>query len=163
SIRRIDWHNARTGFFVLFRPGTLEKAPQMYIAAVNAPVTEPQRSRFQRALIDRYPNITIIDVADIIRDVHRILNTLTTALSFVVGFFLFCGILILTGSIAMTKFQRVYEAAVLKTLGAKRKTLLTILLIEYALLGLVSGIIGSAAGLVLSYFTGRHVFEISWY
>ena len=72
------------------------------------------------------------------------------------------GALILIGSIAMTKFQRVYEAAVLKTLGARRKILLLILLAEYGLLGLVAGIIGSAAAVGLSYATSRYVFDIEW-
>jgi putative ABC transport system permease protein len=75
---------------------------------------------------------------------------------------LLCGVLILVGSIAMTKFQRVYEAAVLKALGARRKTLLAIMLAEYGLLGLVSGIIGSAAALGLSYAVARFVFDIPW-
>jgi putative ABC transport system permease protein len=75
---------------------------------------------------------------------------------------LLSGILILAGSLAMTKFQRVYETAVLKTLGAKRKTLLKILLAEYGLMGFVAGIIGSAAGAGLSYAASRWVFEIPW-
>ena len=62
----------------------------------------------------------------------------------------------------VTKFQRIYEVAVLKTLGAKRKVLLKILLAEYGLIGLVAGIIGSLASVGLSYATSRWVFEIPW-
>jgi putative ABC transport system permease protein len=72
------------------------------------------------------------------------------------------GALILIGSLAMTKFQRVYEVAVLKTLGAKRRMLLKILLAEYGLMGLVAGLIGSVAAIGLSYATSRFVFEIPW-
>ncbi|MEJ7708697.1 MAG: FtsX-like permease family protein [Pyrinomonadaceae bacterium] len=68
----------------------------------------------------------------------------------------------MAGSVAMTKYQRTYEAAVLKTLGAKRKVLLLILLAEYGLLGLVAGIIGSTAAVGLSYAVSRFVFEIPW-
>ena len=162
SLRRVDWRNSRTGFLVLFRPGSLEGAPATYIGAINGPEREPERSRFQRELVDRYPNVSVIDVADIVRSVGRILSNITLAVSFVGGFVLLCGVLILVGSIAMTKFQRVYEAAVLKTLGARRKVLLAIMLAEYGLLGLVSGLIGSLAAVALSYAVARYVFEIPW-
>jgi putative ABC transport system permease protein len=163
SIRRVDWRNARTGFYVVFRPGTLEKAPNVFIAAINAPQIEPARSRFQRMLVDEYPNVTAIDVTDIVRSLKRILDNVTLAVSFVGGFIFLSGVLILVGSVAMTKFQRIYESAVLKAMGARRKTVLAILTIEYGLLGIVSGIMGSLAGMALSYSISRHVFEIPWY
>lgn len=162
SIRHVDWRNSRTGFMVLFRPGSLDNAPQMLIAPVNGPTGEVERSRFQRVLLDQFPNISVIDVADIVRAVTRIVNNITLAVSFVGGFILLSGTLILAGSLAMTKFQRIYETAVLKTLGAKRKTLLMILLAEYGLIGLVAGIIGSLAAEGLSYATSRYVFDIPW-
>jgi putative ABC transport system permease protein len=162
SIRRVDWRNSRTGFMVLFRPGTLENAPQTFVGPINGPMDEKERSRFQRALLDQYPNISVIDVADIIRSVKRILNNVTLAISFIGGFVFLSGTLILIGSIAMTKFQRIYEAAVLRTLGAKRKVLLMILLVEYGLLGLAAGVTGSLAAIGLSYAIDRFIFEIPW-
>ena len=162
SIRRVDWRNSRTGFLVLFRPGALENAPQMLIAPINGPATDAERGRFQRALLDRYPNISVIDVADIMRAVTRILNNVTLAVSFIGGFVMLSGVLILVGSIAMTKWQRIYEAAVLKTLGAKRKVLLSIMLAEYGLLGLTAGLVGTLAAVALSYSLSRFVFEIPW-
>lgn len=162
SIRRVDWRNSRTGFMVLFRPGALESAPQMLIAPINGPTSEPERSRFQRALLDQYPNISVIDVAGVVSTISRILNNATLAVSFLGGFVLLCGVLILVGSIAMTKFQRIYEVAVLKTLGAQRKVLLIILFIEYGLLGLVAGLVGALASVALSYAITRYVFEIPW-
>ncbi|HET9533013.1 MAG TPA: FtsX-like permease family protein [Blastocatellia bacterium] len=162
SFREVDWRNSRTGFMILFRPGSLENAPQMLIGAINGPTDELERARFQRIVLDEYPNISIIDVTDIVASIKRIVGNITLAVSFLGGFVFLSGALILIGSIAMTKFQRIYEAAVLKTLGAKRKTLLIILLAEYGLLGLVAGIIGSAAAIGLSYATSRYVFDIDW-
>jgi putative ABC transport system permease protein len=162
SFRRVDWRNSRTGFLVLFRPGALERAPQMFVGAVDAPSAEPERSRLQRAIVDAYPNVSVIDVADIVRGVGRILSNITLAVSFIGGFVFLSGALILVGSIAMTKFQRVYEAAVLKTLGAKRRVLLTIMLAEYGLLGLVAGLVGAAAANGLSYAVARYVFDVQW-
>jgi putative ABC transport system permease protein len=162
SVRRVDWRNSRTGFLILFRPGALDDAPQTFVGAVNGPASEPERTRFQRALLDKYPNVSVIDVAEIVRGVGRILSNITLGVTFVGGFVLLCGVLILIGSIAMTKYQRVYEAAVLKTLGARRAVLLATLLTEYALLGLVAGAVGSLAAGALSYAVARYVFEIDW-
>ncbi|HEX8336156.1 MAG TPA: FtsX-like permease family protein [Pyrinomonadaceae bacterium] len=162
SVRRVDWRNSRTGFLVLFRPGALDKAPATFVGAIDGPTAEPERSRFQRAIVDRFPNVSVIDVADIVRGVGRILSNITLAVSFIGGFVFLSGALILVGSIAMTKFQRVYEAAVLKTLGAERRVLLTMMLAEYGLLGLVAGLVGAAASNGLSYAVSRYVFEIDW-
>ena len=162
SVRRVDWRNSRTGFLVLFRPGALDKAPATFVGAIDGPTAEPERSRFQRAIVDRFPNISVIDVAEIVRGVSRILSNITLAVSFIGGFVFLSGALILVGSIAMTKFQRVYEAAVLKTLGAERRVLLTIMLAEYGLLGLVAGLVGAAAANGLSYAVSRYVFDIDW-
>ena len=162
SVRRVDWRNSRTGFLILFRPGALDDAPQTYIGGVDAPLEEPARSRFQRALLDAYPNVTVIDVADIVRGAGRILSNVTLAVSFVGGFVFLCGVLILVGSVAMTKFQRTYESAVLRTLGAKRRTLVAILLAEYGLLGLVAGVVGASAANALSYALSHLVFEVGW-
>ncbi len=162
SIRYVDWRNSRTGFMILFRPGALDNAPQMMIGTLNGPTEEAARSQFQRVLLDQYPNISLIDVTDIVANVKRIIDNVTLAISFVGGFVFLSGALILIGSIAMTKFQRIYEAAVLKTLGAKRKVLLTILLAEYSLLGLVAGVIGSLAAVGLSYASSRYVFDVEW-
>jgi putative ABC transport system permease protein len=162
SVRQVDWRNSRTGFLILFRPGALENAPQTFVGAIDGPTQEPERSRFERAIVDRYPNVSVIDVADIVRSVSRILSNITLAVTFIGGFVLLSGVLILVGSIAMTKFQRVYEAAVLKTLGARRRVLLTIMLAEYGLLGLVAGLVGALAANAVAYTIARYVFEIEW-
>jgi putative ABC transport system permease protein len=162
SVRRIEWKNSRTAFMFVFRPGVLDNAPQMWVAAINGPETEPERSRFQRALVDRFPNVSVIDVGDILKAVTRIVNNITLAVTFVGAFVLLSGVLILAGSLAMTKFQRVYETALLKTLGAKRKTILLMLLAEYSLMGMVAGLVGSLAAVGLSYATSHYVFEIKW-
>ncbi|MEW6130314.1 MAG: FtsX-like permease family protein [Acidobacteriota bacterium] len=162
SIRKVDWRNSRTGFMVLFRPGTLENAPQMMVGAINGPTDEIEKSRFEKRLLDKFPNLSVIDVTEIVRSITRIINNVTLTVSFTGLFVFLSGVLILIGSIAITKFQRIYEAAVLKTLGAKRKTLLVILLAEYGLLGLVSGLIGAFAAEGLSYATSKYIFDIEW-
>ena len=131
-------------------------------ARSTARAGEVERSRFQRALVDKYPNVSVIDVADVVRAVERIINNITLAVSFVASFVVLTGGLVLIGSLAMTKFQRIYEVAILKTLGANRKVLLKILIAEYGLIGFVAGFIGSLAAVGLSYSISRWVFEIPW-
>lgn len=162
SVRAVDWRNSRTGFIILFRPGVLESAPQTFIGALNGPADETERARFQRRLVDRYPNVSVIDVLNIVRTIEKLLSNITLAVSFLGGFVLLSGVLILIGSIAMTKFQRIYETAMLRTLGAQSRTLLLIIVIEYGLIGLTAGITGSLAAIGLSYAVSRYVFEIDW-
>ena len=124
SIRKIDVRNTRTAFVFVFRPGTLETAPQTFMATVVKHVPATDRQRLQREILDQFPNVQIFDVADIIAAVNRLVNNFVIAISFVGSFVLLSGILILIGSVALTKSQRIYENAILKTLGANRVTLL---------------------------------------
>ena len=162
NIRKIDLRNTRTAFIFVWQPGTLENAPQTFAATVlkHAPATE--RQRLQREVVDRFPNVQIFDVADILETVQRLINNFVLAISFVGSFVMLSGILILMGSIALTKSQRVYESAILKTLGADRKTLSGMLLAEYLLLGLLAGSIGAVFATALSYVISRFLMNIEW-
>jgi putative ABC transport system permease protein len=163
SVRRVDWKNARIGFFIVFRPGALDELPQqMLITAVKAPPPGDARVQFQRSLIERFGNISMIDVRDILEAASKVIDTVSTAVTFVGGFVFLSGLLILIGSIAMTKYHRLYESAILKTLGAKRKLIVLITLIEYGVLGLLAGVIGSAAAIMLSWSVSKYALEIGW-
>ena len=162
NIRKLDLRNTRTAFVFVFRPGTLEKAPQTFAATVLKRVGPTDRQRLQREILDSYPNVQIFDVADIVATVQRLVSNFVIAISFVGSFVILSGILILVGSIALTKSQRIYENAILKTLGAKRMTLAAILFGEYGLLGILSGLIGSGFAALLSFAVSRYVFDIDW-
>ena len=162
SIRKLDLRNTRTAFVFVFAPGVLEKAPQTFAANVIKKLPEIERQRLQRSLIDKFPNIQIFDVADIVAAFQKLINNFVLAISFVGSFVILSGILILVGSIALTKSQRIYENAVLKTLGAKRLTLATILFAEYGLLGVLAGIIGATFATALSFAVSKYIFEIDW-
>ncbi len=164
SVRSVDWTDARAGgFMFVFRPGTLEGAPQTFIAPVRGPADPAARARLQRDLTDRFSNVSIIDVREILATVRRVLSSVTLAVSIVGGLVLFSGMLILVGSISMTKYQRVYEAAVLKTLGATTRVVGAMLLLEYGLLGLVAGAVGSAGALGLSWAVSRYGLRMPWH
>jgi len=106
--------------------------------------------------------VQIFDVDDIIAAVQKLINNFVIAISFVGSFVMLSGILILIGSIALTKSQRVYENAILKTLGAGRRVLATILVAEYGLLGLMAGIIGAGFAVLLSWAVSRYLLDIEW-
>jgi putative ABC transport system permease protein len=162
NIRKIDLRNTRTAFVFVFQPGVLDDAPQTFAATVlkHAPATE--RQRLQREVVDRFPNVQIFDVADIIETVQKLINNFVLAISFVGSFVMLSGILILMGSIALTKTQRIYESAILKTLGADRRTLSGILLAEYVLLGVLAGLIGAGFATALSFVISRYLMNIEW-
>jgi putative ABC transport system permease protein len=162
NIRKIDARNSRTLFMFVFRPGILESAPQSFAANVLKRLPPTDRQRLQRDVIDRFPNVQIIDVAEIIKVVQSLVNNFVMAISFVGGFVILSGILILIGSVALTKSQRIYENAILKTLGAKRGTLTAILFAEYGILGIMAGIIGTAFATALSFAVSKYVLEIEW-
>ena len=103
SIRRIDVHNVRTAFVFVFRPGTLEAAPQSFAATVLNHVPQLDRQKLQRDIVDSYPNVQIFDVADIVDAVNKLVKNFVIAISFVGSFVLLSGIMILIGSVALTK------------------------------------------------------------
>jgi putative ABC transport system permease protein len=162
NIRKLDLRNTRTAFVFVFRPGALEKAPQTFAATVLKRASATDRQRLQRDVLEAHPNVQIFDVADIVAAVQKLVSNFVLAISFVGSFVILSGILILIGSIALTKSQRIYENAILKTLGAKRPTLTAILFAEYGLLGLLSGLIGAGFATVLSFAVSRYILEINW-
>ncbi|MFN0109663.1 MAG: ABC transporter permease [Blastocatellia bacterium] len=163
NIRQVDWRNARTGFLVVFRPGSLDDAPAMFISAIKGPADATARAQLQRELVDKAPNISVIDVRDIIEVARGIVQKVSLAVSFVGGFVFLSGMLILIGSIAMTKFHRLYESAILKTLGAKKKLIVWTLLVEYGVLGLLAGLIGSTAAIGLSWAIAEKALKLKWH
>jgi len=163
SVRAVDWADARAGgFMFVFRPGVLEAAPGTFIAPVKGPAGAAARARFQRDLTARFPNVSVIDVREILAGVTRVLRNVALAVTVVGSLVLVSGILILIGSISMTRFQRMYEAAVLKTLGLTSGRLAGMVAVEFGLIGAAAGVIGSAGAAGLSWAVGRFVLDLSW-
>jgi putative ABC transport system permease protein len=160
SIRRFDRRAralsrlARADFVV--RPGTLRDAPHTFVGAAKGPGDNAARARLQNEILSRYPGMTLVDALDDIGEIRRRIAEVSTAVSFLGGFVLVCGVLTLVGSVAMTKMQRIYEAALLKTLGAKRRVLLRVTVIEYGVLGLLAGVVGSGAAIAVTWVMSRY-------
>jgi putative ABC transport system permease protein len=163
SIRHVQWEDSRSGgFMFVFRPGALSSAPHTFIGFVKGPASPGTRAQLQHEIVSQYPNVTAIDGQEILRRIRAIVDNVILAISIVGGVALLSGVLILIGAVAMTKFQRVYEAAILRTLGASTRTLGTMLAVEYCALGLLAGLIGALGALGLSWAVTRYLLEISW-
>jgi putative ABC transport system permease protein len=164
SVRDVQWEDARSGGFVfVFRPGPLDQAPHTFIGILQAPQDPAARGRFQRDLVARFPNVSAIDVREILATLQQAVGNVTLAISIVGAVALVSGILILAGAVAMTKFQRVYEAAILRTLGASTRTLAAMLALEYGGLGLLAGLVGAGGAMALTWGVSRHLFDIPWH
>jgi putative ABC transport system permease protein len=163
SIRKVEWRESRNGGFVfVFRPGPLDSAPQTFVSPLKGPASPEERGRFQHDLVAQFPNVSVIDFREVLDRLRDVMAKVTLAITVVGGLVLFSGALILIGAVAMTKFQRVYEAAVFKTLGANTRAIARMLLYEYGVLGSLAGVIGSAGAVVLTWGVSRYALDIPW-
>jgi putative ABC transport system permease protein len=163
SVRSVNWRDVRNGgFMFVFRGGTFEQAPHGYIAPMRGPADPDARARLQRDLVAAFPNVSVIDLREVLDTARAVIGTITFGVSIVGGLVLATGVLILTGAVAMTKFRRVYEAAILKTLGASTRVVGSLLLLEYGLMGLLAGVVGTVGGVALGYAISRFAIEIEF-
>ncbi len=163
SIRDVEWSDSRNGgFMFVFRPGVLEKAPHTFLGFIKGPAGLEERGRFQRDHIAAFPNISIIDLRDILDTLQSVIRRVSLAISVVGIIALLSGALILIGSVAMTRFQRRYETAIFRTLGASRKNVAIMMLLEYGTLGAIAGSIGALGAQVMTWVMSRQVLEMSW-
>jgi putative ABC transport system permease protein len=163
SIREVDWRDGRNGgFMFVFKPGVLEGAPHTYIAPVRVPGTADERARLQHDLVVRFANVSIIDLRQMLDAVRKVFDVVTVAISIVGTLVLLTGALILVGAVAVTKFQRMYEAAIFKTLGANSRLIAVMLMLEYGLLGTLAGLAGSFGAIALGWGVSRYALDIPW-
>lgn len=163
SIREVDWDDPREGGFnFVFRPGPLDRAPHGYLGIARGPDAPAERARLQRDVVAAWPNVSVIDVREVIATIQRIVSMAALGIRIVGTVALVCGLTILVGAVAMTKFQRLREVALLKTLGATSRTIMALLAIEYAALGLIAGLVGALGALGLSYALAVYVLDVPW-
>src|SRR5690554_2537982 len=121
SIRKVDWANLQPNFTILFPSGVLEDAPQFYVLSTNAP-TEASSAKLQRDLVSKFPNVSVIDLRQMFTVVEDILNKVSWIINFMAFFSILTGIIVLIGSVRTSKYQRIKESVLLRTLGAKNRS-----------------------------------------
>ena len=145
SIRKVDWGSMQVNFLILFPKGVLENAPQFNVITSYVP-TEESSAALQRYLVKNFPNITILDLRQVFTIVEDILNKVSWIINFMAFFSIITGFIVLIGSVRNSKYQRIKESVLLRTLGATSKQILHITALEYIYLG----VLGSLTGILLS-------------
>jgi len=158
SLREVDWARFEPNFFVVFAPGMLETAPQSFVTLTR--VADPaSRGRFQRRLAERFGNVSTLDLSLLQEELERLVERVVLAIRFMALFSLGVGVLVLIGALATSRFQRVREGALLRTLGATRSQVYRVVLAEYLSLGLLASAVALVLAAAAGWAVARFVFE----
>lgn len=158
SIRQVDWQRIQTNFFVVFPTGVLENAPQMHVVLSRAD-TEEKSAIVQSRIVRQYPNVSAIDLSLVLATFDALFSRVSFVIRFMALFSILTGLIVLVGAIVVSRYQRVEESVLLKTLGASRAQVMAIMTIEYLLLGLFAAITGLILALGGSWALSYFVFE----
>lgn len=140
-IREVDWARIQTNFLVLFPEGVLEKAPQFHVLVTRVG-DEAQSASYQQAVVRQYPNISVIDLGLILQTVDEVLGKIAFVIRFMALFSILTGLIVLVGSVILSKYQRMRESVLLRTLGARRRQVTKIIFFEYIFLGSIASLSG---------------------
>jgi len=160
SIRKVEWGNFSTNFYMILSPGAIAGAPFTYVATVR--VSQEQEVPLQQAVVASFPNVSAIHIGDVLDGFARVLDRLSLAIRAVALFCVVAGGLVMAAALAATRYRRLYESVILKALGATRSLIARAFAMEYVLLGAVAGLIGLTLGSVLAWALVRFVFELPW-
>ena len=158
NTRAVDWGRMQMNFSVIFPPGVLENAPQFHVLSTNAP-DEKASAGLQRELVRKFPTVSIIDIRQLIGLVQDILDKIAWVINFMAFFSILTGIIVLIGSVRTSKYQRIKENVLLRTLGAKARQILKITALEYLYLGVLGSSLGILLSLVASQLLATFVFK----
>lgn len=160
SIRKVEWGNFSTNFYMILSPGSLEEAPFTYVATLRVP---PEgEAPLQQAVVAAFPNVTAINVGDVMESFTRILERLALAIRTIALFCLLTGGIVMAAALATTRYRRLYESVVLKALGATRGLIARSFAAEYAILGAVAGLIGTVLASALSWAIMHFILDLHW-
>ena len=161
STRTVKWDQPSPNFFVVFPAGVLDNAPQFFATTIKTDGRDSSLE-LQQELVQAYPNVSAIDVGLVFETVQNFLDKVTFVIKFIGLFSIITGLIVLAGSAATSRFQRIREAVLLRTLGASKKQVVKIQVIEYALLGIMASITGLSLSVGASYLIGYFYFEINF-
>lgn len=159
SLRSVEWDSFRPNFFVLARPGVLNDFPATWITSFHL---EPGRGALLNDLVRAFPGATVLDVAALMTRVRQIIDRVVLGVEYVFGFTLLAGLLVLYAAIQATRDERMYEGALLRTMGAGRRVLGGGLLAEFALVGALAGTLAAVAAGVIGLGLSEFLFGMSY-
>jgi len=161
SLRSVEWRRIQPNFFVLFPRGALEQAPAMHVLVTRVPSSD-QSARMQRELVKAFPNVSVIDLTLVLRTIDSILGKISFVVRFMALFTVATGSLVLVSALLTTRYQRLQESVLLRTLGASRPQILKILLVEYLSLGFLGALTGILLAALAAWALAVFVFKISF-
>ena len=165
GIREVEWPKDPPNFIFVFPKGVIDAAPQVWVAATKMD-DSPQASKFQQELITLYPNVSLFDLRLILATINSIFEKVGTVVRFLALFSIITGLIVLAGAVINSKYLRMKENVLLRTIGARSKQIMQITLIEYAYLGLFAALTGTllsiGAGWLLCKFFFKIEFAVNW-
>lgn len=158
GFRKIDWRRVQTNFLILFPSGVLESAPQFHILVTKVDESETSAT-YQQAVVRFFPNISIIDLELILETLEEVLQQISFVINFMAMLSVITGIIVLAGSVVMSKGQRIKESVLLRTLGAKSNQIIIITIIEYVVLGTIASLSGVILANIFSLLLAKFILE----
>ncbi|WP_290792274.1 ABC transporter permease [Flavihumibacter sp. UBA7668] len=158
SLRTVDWNRVQTNFRVIFPKGVLEQAPKFHVLVTRVPSAEFS-AKYQRALVENFPTVSVIDLNLILKTVDDILGKISFVIQFIGGFSIVTGIMVLIASILISKYQRMQETVLLRTIGATSRQVFAITALEYFFLGSLAAITGIGLALIGGLLLAKFSFD----
>ncbi|MEQ1775133.1 MAG: FtsX-like permease family protein [Burkholderiales bacterium] len=162
SLRKVDWDSFNVNFFMIAPQGLLEKQPVSYVTSFHLPSGKSGNNELLNALIKQFPNLLVIDVAQVMAQVQKMITQVSKAIQFVFLFTLLAGLVVFYAAIASTQDDRMQQAAIMRTLGASRAQLTRAHLAEFAVIGALAGLIAAAGASSLGYVLAVKVLNVSY-
>jgi putative ABC transport system permease protein len=159
SLRKVEWDSFHVNFFVVTPPGVLDDYPMSYVTSFH--LADEQAQAMDR-LVQRFPNIVVIDVAAILTQIQRIMDQVVRAVEFVFLFGLVAGLVVLFAGISATHDERMYDAAIMRTLGATGRQMLAAHAAEFAAIGALAGLLAAAGASLLSWVLATRVLNVPY-
>ncbi|ATB32636.1 ABC transporter permease [Melittangium boletus] len=159
SLREVEWESFRPNFIVLVSPGALTGYAASYITAVRVP---PERTRFTAQLVARFPNLSVVEVDALLKQVRDTADQVSTVVEVVFYFSLLAGMLVLMAAVSASQDERLLEGGVMRVLGGSRRQLRLAQASEFAAIGLLSGLTAAVAASVLAGIIATQVFDLPW-
>jgi putative ABC transport system permease protein len=159
SIRKLDWGSMRVNFFVIINPAAMTEISQSWLTAFHLPQGQ---GALMNALTRDFPNLTIVDVGGILRQVQAVLDQVISAVEFLFIFTLASGVLVLYAALMGSQDERTREAGLLRALGATRRQLSQAQLIEFTLVGALSGLLAASGAAAMGWALATYQFKFAW-
>lgn len=161
SFRKVEWNRVQTNFRCVFPTGVLESAPQFHVLLTRVPNTQKSVA-FQQAVVRRFPNVSMIDLALVLSVLDELISKIGYVVHFMAAFSIITGLIVLIASVRISKYQRIRESILLRTLGATRRQILAITSLEYFFLGALSALTGIVIALAGTWLLAKFNFNLPY-